>query len=109
MEPNALPVFASDNLACVSGTPSLVLLILKTLRLGLVGMRRPPFVLLAVASVLVDWQGLSLLSKLALGPPLRPSLRLLHLLLRGGPLLLVFGPFVPTNLGVGGRVRIGRG
>ena len=54
MKANTLRVLASGNLACVSGMPSLVLPIEKTLLLGVVGMRHPSQVLLAVATVLVD-------------------------------------------------------
>ena len=105
-ESDAFLILAADNLACVSWTPSLVLFIEKALLLGVVGMRRPALVPLAVAAILVDRQGLLLFADLALGPPLGASLRLLHLLLRGVPLVLALGTPVPTVLGIGGRVRV---
>ena len=105
MKANAFSIFAPDNLADVSRTPSLVFFVEKAFLLGVVGMWRPALVPLAVAAILVDRQGLPLLSQLAFGTPLRLSFCLLHLLLRGCLLSLLLA-FVPTVLGVGGRVKI---
>ena len=109
METNALLVRASHNLAGASRTPSIVPLVKEASLLGVVWMQSASAFLLAMSEVLVDWHALHLLSKLAFGSPLGPSLCLLHLLLRSGPLKLALGLLVPMILGVGGRVRIRRG
>ena len=105
---NALLVGASHNLAGVSWTPSLVLLVEEAFLLGVVGMRSAAVILFAMSSVLVDWHALLLLSNLALGLPLGPSFGLLHLLFCGGPFKLALCLLLPLILGVGGRVRVRR-
>ena len=109
MKPNALPVLASNNLACVLGTPSLVLLVEEASLLRVVGMRSVVVVFLAVPTILVDGQEFLLFDPPPRGPSLGLRILILQLILLCGPFELALGSLVSVDLGVSRRVAVGGG